>query len=154
MEGYDDPFIMGVRAKPIWEGGDFTNGPKLSINSPPTAIPNNPVIFFTGNEDHLFTRRYAQWYGKPYVNTYRNHYKTIWNEMEYLNEQPWVSPQLLYGTDGVQFHPDLQEGEQVNLYVDNLCRVGSFIYNGKDTDTYNFFSESLIIVMIILTKKS
>jgi hypothetical protein len=46
---------------------------------------------------------------------------------------PWKNYSDLFGTDALQFQPNLNKDTKVNAYLDQLCRSGSFLYhNTKD----------------------
>lgn len=59
IDGYDDPLIQQLNSMPIYEGGDSTTSPTLSMANPPTHPPNNTVAFFTGEDDYEMTRVYG-----------------------------------------------------------------------------------------------
>ena len=63
IEGYTDPLVAQLASMPIYEGGDKTTSPVLSLVHPPTHPSNNTVAFFTGQEDYTMTRQYGQWLG-------------------------------------------------------------------------------------------
>ena len=45
----------------MWNGGDQTNDPMMSLNDSPTNPKNNPIMFFTGKDDYMKTRSFAKW---------------------------------------------------------------------------------------------
>jgi len=135
IEGYTDPIVSVLSQKPVWQGGDVTTPPFLSINNPPTNIKNNKVTLFTGVNDYKFTRRYALWANVPFANIQKPQYTSIYDTVS-TNIEPWKERQYLAGTDGVQFHPDIQNSEKLYVWVPELCRVGSFDFVGEDKDQY------------------
>jgi len=52
---------------PIYEGGDNTTSPFLSLSNPPTHPTDNIIAFFTGEEDYTMTREYGQWLGQENI---------------------------------------------------------------------------------------
>jgi hypothetical protein len=50
---------------PVYQGGDTTNSPFLSIDQSPTNPANNSMAFLSGEGDeqydYLFTRSYVKW---------------------------------------------------------------------------------------------
>lgn len=49
---------------------------------------------------------------------------------------PWTEQVLLAGTDGMQFHPLLEDEEILGAWVNDLSRTCYFNYRGSDTSTY------------------
>jgi len=47
--------------QPVYQGGDQTNDPFMSINNSPAYPKNNSMAFFTGTDDSAYTRRVARW---------------------------------------------------------------------------------------------
>ena len=56
IEGYNDPLVEQLATMPIYEGGDSTTSPFLSLVNPPTHPTDNTVAFFTGVDDFTMTR--------------------------------------------------------------------------------------------------
>jgi hypothetical protein len=46
IEGYLDPLIVLMGTMPVYNGGDTTNNPFMSLNSAPTGPLNNPIALF------------------------------------------------------------------------------------------------------------
>lgn len=61
IEGYVDPLIYQTSQQPMWNGGDQTNPYFMSLNDSPTNPKDNPITFFTGTDDSLYTRTFAKW---------------------------------------------------------------------------------------------
>jgi len=97
---------------PVYNGGDQTNDPFMSINKSPTAPKDNPIIFFTGTDDYLYTRTFGSWLGQDHITMKRKDYLSL-SELTDVYTDPWSkegqesTPEYLHGTDGFQFHPDL-----------------------------------------------
>jgi hypothetical protein len=114
IEGYTDPLVSALGAMPIYQGGDQLASPFLSIIFSPVNTPNNQIAFFmgTGDEDYsyLLTRTYAKWLDKTNICIADKDYISISKTVDICRE-PWLESVELNGTDGNQFHPDLQEDE-------------------------------------------
>lgn len=139
IEGFFDPTVYSTAQLPMWNGGDQTNDPFMAINGSPTCPLNNPIVFFTGKGDYLRTRQFGQWLGLDYITMKRLDYDSI-NQLSDRYVDPWANPDQnfgqvpLAGTDGFQFHPDLQESDVLEVWVNDLGRNGQFVYLNQDTD--------------------
>ena len=49
---------------------------------------------------------------------------------------PWSEQVLLAGTDGMQFHPILEDDDILGAFVNDLSRTCYFSYDGSDLDSY------------------
>ena len=112
IEGYYDPTIQFMNSNPIYQGGDNLTSPFLSLLMPPTTTPHNPITFFTGVGDYKLTRSYANWIGKPYANTLRQQYTSIYTKEDF-NHEPWKERKFIFGTDLIQSHPVIEKGKDV-----------------------------------------
>lgn len=119
----------------MYNGGDQTNDPFMSINTSPTQPPNNTVAFFTGTDDYLFTRRVARWLNLEYVSMKRMDYDSI-STLSNRYVEPWMGRDLLDGTDGMTFHCDLQPEDHLAAFVPDFARVAYFTYHNVDKDAY------------------
>ena len=61
----------------------------MAINESPTMPPNNPIGFFTGTDDYMFTRRMALWLNQEYISIRTTDYDSISTLSEKGNE-PWI----------------------------------------------------------------
>ena len=102
IEGYDDPLIMQLSETPVYQGGDQTTPPKLALDNPPTHPKDNPVSFFTGEDNYKNTRRYASWLESDEIMIQYNTYESI-SKVVPATRAPWKDPVQLDGTDGMQF---------------------------------------------------
>ena len=77
IEGYTDPLLQTLADLPVYEGGDQCTSPFLAIDNPPTHPPNNPMAFFTGEDDHSLTRTYGLWLNETTIKVNANDYYSI-----------------------------------------------------------------------------
>ena len=87
---------------PVYQGGDQTTSPFLAIDMPPTHPVNNPIAFFTGENDYLMTRTYALWLNSTEILVNANDYESI-SVVVPAPYAPWADLAVLQGTDGFQF---------------------------------------------------
>jgi hypothetical protein len=120
----------------MWNGGDQTNDPFMSLNESPTNPKNNPITFFTGKDNYKLTRSFAKWLDVDYITLKRKDYNTIYDLVDTC-QSPWEKMLPLEGTDGFQFHPNLQEDDRLAVWVNDLGRNGYFSYLNDDTDQYD-----------------
>lgn len=73
---------------PAYNGGDQLNSYFLAINESPTGPANNPISFFTGTDDYLYTRSFAKWLDHDYIGIKRKDYVSL-SEVEDTYENPW-----------------------------------------------------------------
>jgi hypothetical protein len=106
IEGYTDPLIFQMSQTPVYNGGDQTNDPFISINNSPTQPPKNLIAFFTGTDDYLYTRRFARWLDLEYISMKRKDYDSI-SLLSDRYVEPWQGRVYMDGTDGNTFHSDL-----------------------------------------------
>jgi CD36 family len=135
MEGYIDPLIYQMSQTPVYNGGDQTNDPFMSINSSPTQPPNNTVAFFTGTDDYMFTRRVARWLNLEYISLQRMDYDSI-STLSHRYVEPWMGRDNLEGTDGMTFHCDIQSDDHISAFVPDFARVAYFTFDKSDKDKY------------------
>jgi hypothetical protein len=121
---------------PVYMGGDATNPPFMSVNKPPTILSEQPVSFFTGEDDYMFTRRVALWNGQNYVTVARADYTDI-QTLEHGFINPWAEPVTFTGTDGMQFHPLIEESETLSAFTNEIARHGYFNFKSSETSTYD-----------------
>ncbi|CDW87257.1 cd36 family protein [Stylonychia lemnae] len=142
LEGFIDPTVYQTAQLPVWNGGDQTNDPFMSINYSPTSPKDNPIVFFSGTDDYLYTRSFGLWLDLPYITMKRKDYTSLFN-LEAVYADPWIQAdgtggkEYLEGTDGFQFHPDLQSDDRLWVWVNDLGRNGYFDYYSDDTDAYD-----------------
>ena len=108
IEGYTDPLIETLTQMPIYQGGDTTNSPFLSIIDAPTNPKDNTIAFMQGSGtddwDYYLTRSYVQWLGNSDVKIKGKDYEDL-NTTVDVYKDPWSKPVQVNGTDGFQFHP-------------------------------------------------
>ena len=135
---------------PVYMGCDITQDPLLSIEFSPTNPKNNTMAFLTGEGndkfDYLFTRLYSKWLNNENVYIRGHDYVTI-NKTEEVFYQPWIEAIEVNGTDGNQFHPNLEDDEILTAFVSNFARSGTFTYKDSSWDTYPSDTNSAIEMM-------
>jgi len=102
IEGYNDPLIEALAEMPIYQGGDSTNSPFLSIIDAPTNPKNNKIAFMQGSKDdwqYYLTRSYVEWLGNTDVKIQGRDYSDLNTTVEILKD-PWSRPVQVNGTDG------------------------------------------------------
>jgi len=120
---------------PVYNGGDATVSPFLSINKPPSMPVDTPTAFFTGKGNYLMTKQYASRFNLPYIAYEKKVYKNVDNiETAYI--EPWAERVMLNGTDGSQFHPDIQETDFLYAFAYDLCYISTFDFNTSSTEMY------------------
>ena len=88
IEGYLDPLIENVNQKPVYNGGDSTIDPFISVNQPITNPPDNPIAFFTGTDNYLYTRMLARWLNLDYISVKSKDYMSL-NTVNDTYFNPW-----------------------------------------------------------------
>lgn len=68
----------------MWNGGDQTNDPFMSLNESPTNPKNNPIMFFTGKDNYLNIRSFAKWLDLDYITLKRKDYQSIYTLMDVM----------------------------------------------------------------------
>ncbi len=61
----------------MYINGDQTNDPFMGINLSPAYPCDNPIMMFTGTDDHLYTRQVARWLDLDYITIKKKDYDTI-----------------------------------------------------------------------------
>ena len=100
IEGYTDPLIAGMAQIPLYAGGDISNSPIMTINSAPTGPPHNPIAFFEGTDDYMYTRTYALWLNRTNISIKRKDYTDIYTVAD-VYDNPWSQEIPINGTDGM-----------------------------------------------------
>lgn len=140
IEGYIDPLVYSLTQQPVYMGGDVTNSPFLSIIFSPTNPLNNSMAFFQGDGDedysYLLTRTYSKWMGQQQVYIKKKDYTSL-NQTNDVFFNPWNEPVEVNGTDGNQFHPDVQKDEVLVAFVNNFARTANFVYGDSDLEFYS-----------------
>ena len=77
IEGFIDPTVYQMSQQPVYQGGDQTNDPFMSINNSPAYPKNNSMAFFTGTDDSAYTRRVARWLDQTYISMKRLDYDSV-----------------------------------------------------------------------------
>jgi len=131
-----DPTVFQLGQLPVWNGGDQTNDPFMSLNESPTNPKNNPITFLTGTDNYRYTRSFAKWLGQDTITMKRKDYASL-SQLEDQFVSPWSVPQQLQGTDGFQFHPQLEESDKLYVFVNDIGRSGYFTYLNDDYDQYD-----------------
>ena len=108
IEGFTDPLLVALSDLPVYLGGDQTTSPFLSLDAPPTHPVNNPIAFFTGEDDYLQTRTYGLWLNSTEITVMAYDYESM-STIVPAPYAPWTKPAVLEGTDGMQFQPQLTE---------------------------------------------
>ena len=142
IEGYTDPLVATLNKTPVYMGGDNTTSAFLSLADPPTHPADNNIAFFTGEDAYEYTRTYGQWLGQEDIMMAGREYVSITEIQDYIYS-PWNETVQLDGTDGMQFSPDLHEGDTIAAFVNDLSRNCYFDYSHTDDvyphlDTYIF----------------
>lgn len=106
IEGFADPNIEALNETPVYMGGDQTVSSFLSLDAPSTHPPNNPISFLTGEDNYKLTRVMGLWLGEETIKVAALDYTTI-NTLKPANYNPWAEKIPIYGTDGMQFSPNL-----------------------------------------------
>ena len=88
IEGYTDDFLMELYSKPVYESGDQTNDPSLAMNRPKTLQSNTSIALFTGEDDYLYTRKFALWNGREFMTVKKRDYQSI-NKLIDVYYKPW-----------------------------------------------------------------
>lgn len=135
IEGYVDPVLQQIYDTPIYMGGDQTISPFLSIDKTVTHPENNSISFFTGESSYELTRTMGLWLGEPSVRV-QGLTQTSNNTVTYEPYNPWAVDVPIIGTDGAQFQPDLDSGDVLEAFVNDLSRPCAFSYVGENTSFY------------------
>ena len=144
IEGYDDPLIIQLSETPVYQGGDQTTPPKLALDNPPTHPKDNPVSFFTGEDNYRNTRRYASWLDSEEIKIQYNTYESI-SKVVPATRAPWKDPVQLDGTDGMQFQPSLTDDLVIGAFVQDMSRNCYFSYS-HDDDTYKHYTTKVYAI--------
>ena len=135
---------------PIYQGGDITNSPFLSLDKSPTNAADNKIGFLIGSgddsDDYLLTRQYALWQNRKEITIKRKDYKNI-NSTHDVYQEPWIKSVQVNGTDGNQFHPNVQKDEILAAYVSDFARTATFTYNNSIFDAYECGGSDAIEMM-------
>jgi hypothetical protein len=134
IEGYTDPLLETLSETPVYEGGDQTISPFMSLDAPPTHPKDNSIAFYTGEDDYTLTRAYALWLDEDYITVYANDYESLYTVVP-APFNPWSEQIPLYGTDGMQFQPLLEEDIVIDAFVNDLSRTCPFEYR-ESSDVY------------------
>ena len=134
-EGYNDTLVYQMSQLPVWMGGDQCTSPFLTINDGPTAPRNFSVGFLTGADDYMYTRWISSWLESENICVQKKDYSTMYDTYAFASN-PWPEEVPLLGTDGNQFHPNIQQDEQLSAWVNDLGRNGLFKYQNSDKDSY------------------
>ena len=141
IEGYVDPIIEKLNGTPVYQGGDQTTSPLLSLDDPPTHPKDNPISFFTGEGDYKNTRRYASWLESDKITIQKKDYKSI-SQLYNTTFSPWREEVFLDGTDGMQFYPGLTDDSKIGAFVNDMSRNCYFDYT-RDSDKYKHYSTKI-----------
>ena len=88
IEGYTDPLLQDLNETPIYEGGDQTISPIMSMDAPPTHPPNNPMSFYTGEDDYELTRTYNLWLDADHITIAAKDYESLYSVVD-APFNPW-----------------------------------------------------------------
>jgi CD36 family len=135
IDGFYDPLVYQIAQTPVYAGGDQTNDPFMAINMSPTSPPNNTIVFFTGTDDFLYTRRMARWLDLDYISILKRDYDSL-STLSDRNVEPWDGRVFLDGTDGATFHADLSPDDRIGAMVPDFARIAYFTYESSDKETY------------------
>ena len=144
IEGYDDPLIMQLNETKIYQGGDQTTPPRLSLDNPPTHPVNNSISFFTGEDNFRNTRRYGTWLGQDEIKIQYNTYSSI-NNVTSAMRSPWTESVYLDGTDGMQFQPTLTDDLVLGAFVQDMSRNCYFSYS-HDDDSFKHYTTKVYAI--------
>lgn len=89
IEGFTDPTVYALSQTPVYAGGDQTVDPFMAINQSPTSPVNNTVVFFTGTDDYMYTRRMARWLDQEYITIKKKDYDSI-STLSDSYVEPWI----------------------------------------------------------------
>lgn len=92
-----------------------------------TTSSMNMVSFFTGETDDDFTRYYGVWNGSSNVGVSGKTYATTKTTTTVVNN-PWPMTVPVTGTDGLQFPPDLDDDDKLEVYMPAFSRTLKFIF--------------------------
>lgn len=129
---------------PVYLGGDQTVSAFLAMDAPPTHPKNNPIAYLTGEDDYMLIRDYALWLNSTEVLVWTQDYTSL-TQLEPAPYAPWPEPEVLRGTDGMQFNPLLKKDEQIWVFVNDLSRCGPFDYSHTD-DTYPHLKTLIYVI--------
>ena len=87
-----------------------------------------------------------KWLGEENIYIRRKDYISL-NQTTDILANPWVEPVPMNGTDGNQFHPNVQEDEILVAFVNNFARTANFVYGESDYDAYNNNTHKAIEMM-------
>lgn len=102
--GYQDPMLEIVSSVNPYVSADF--GLQTNYTSQQMADKTTEhTVMMTGKEDLVDVKQYIKWNGKSKLR--------YWSTAE---------ANAVRGTDGTQFHPDIQNEEELLVFVDNAFR--------------------------------
>lgn len=95
--------------------------PSLALSRLPTNPANNLIAFFTGEEDQKLTRSYGKWLNQDSIMIKGSRYISIYTLEGYFFS-PWNQTELINGTDGLQFEPNVTQDQTLQVFCENLSR--------------------------------
>ena len=107
--GYSDPFIDAIRLIGLYPL------PKVSIQVNNSIDDTNTSVINTGKPDITQVGQFIRWNNKSRLD--------IWQEGSEANE--------IRGTEGLFFKPNLQEGEKLTAFVDDIMRSFDLQFEGR-----------------------
>ena len=60
----------------------------MAINTSPTQPEDNPVVFLTGTDDYMYTRRFARWLDLDYISMKKKDYLSN-TVLQDKFDEPW-----------------------------------------------------------------
>ena len=144
IEGYNDPIIAKLNETPVYQGGDQTTSPWLSLDDPPTHPPNNSISFFTGEDNYKNTRRYGSWLGSDKIKIQKKDYESI-TKLHETTYSPWREEVYIDGTDGMQFQPTLTDDVKLGAFVNDMSRNCYFDYS-HDDDRFKHYTTKIYAI--------
>lgn len=99
-----------------------------------TSASMNTVSFFTGEDDDDYTRYFAQWNGSSNVGVTGKTYATTKTTTTVVNN-PWpMTVPVNGGTDGLQFPPDLEDEDNLYVYMPAFSRTVHFHFMDENEE--------------------
>eukprot|EP00163_Fabomonas_tropica_P020251 TRINITY_DN3567_c0_g1_i1.p1 TRINITY_DN3567_c0_g1~~TRINITY_DN3567_c0_g1_i1.p1 ORF type:complete len:507 (+),score=91.60 TRINITY_DN3567_c0_g1_i1:358-1878(+) len=111
--GYDDPLIALLAP---FSPGAPSRYPGLMQNETSPQQCRPPTVWKTGKPDINVIKQYVRWRDQEELD--------VWNGT-YANK--------VQGTDGTQFHPNVQPDDEVKVWVDTLHRMAPVRFASKTT---------------------
>jgi hypothetical protein len=136
IDGYTDPYLAKMAARPAYMGGDATINPFLSIEQSAVSPPNNLVSLMTGETNFAQTRQYGLWLDEPVVFAQGSVYvdtKTV----EPVTYNPWGADVNITGTNGMQFASDIESSYVPTVFVNDVYRPLSFSFLTENTNSFS-----------------